>query len=79
MTHFLNNFLFGLTSIAIQPSVDPWTTRMCLHLLLLPRYILQILHLNIFLDIQYDPLMMQQKEARRKHPCVLPKKVAFLV
>ena len=29
--------------------------------------------------IQYDPLMMQQKEARRKHPCVLPKKVAFLV
>ena len=23
--------------------------------------------------------MMQQKEARRKHPCVLPKKVAFLV
>ena len=29
--------------------------------------------------IHYDPLMMQQKEARRKHPCVLPKKVAFLV
>ena len=29
--------------------------------------------------IQYDPLMMQQKEARRKHTCVLPKKVAFLV
>ena len=30
-------------------------------------------------QIQYDPLMMQQKEACRKHPCVLPKKVAFLV
>ena len=26
-----------------------------------------------------QPLMMQQKEACRKHPCVLPKKVAFLV
>ena len=32
---------------------------------------------NIY--IQYDPLIMQQKEARRKHPCVLPKKVACLV
>ena len=29
--------------------------------------------------IHYDPLMMQQKEARRKHPCVLPKKVDFVV
>ena len=29
--------------------------------------------------IHYDPLMMQQKEARRKHSWVLPKKVAFLV
>ena len=26
-----------------------------------------------------DSLMMQQKEARRKHSCVLPKKVAFVV
>ena len=30
-------------------------------------------------SLHYDLLMMQQKEARRKHPCVLPKKVAFLV
>ena len=30
-------------------------------------------------QIHYDPLMMQQKEARRKHTWVLPKKVAFLV
>ena len=30
-------------------------------------------------EIHYDPLMMQQKEARRKHPWVLPKKVAFLL
>ena len=29
--------------------------------------------------LHYDPLMMQQKEARRKHTCVLPKKVAFEV
>ena len=34
---------------------------------------------SFVLHIQYDPLMMQQKEARRKLPCVLPKKVAFLV
>ena len=29
--------------------------------------------------IHCDPLMMQQKEARRKHTCMLPKKVAYLV
>ena len=34
---------------------------------------------NYVKNIHYDPLMMQQKEARRKHPCVLPKKVACLV
>ena len=31
------------------------------------------------MNLHCDPLMMQQKEARRKHPCLLPKKVAFLV
>ena len=37
--------------------------------------------LNILVthDIHSDQLMMQQKEARRKHPCVLLKKVVFLV
>ena len=30
-------------------------------------------------DIHYDPLMMSQKEAPRKHPWVLPRKVAYLV
>ena len=30
-------------------------------------------------NIHYDPLMMSQKEAPRKHPCVLPRKVAYLV
>ena len=29
--------------------------------------------------IHDDPLMMSQKEAPRKHPCVLPRKVVYLV
>ena len=37
------------------------------------------IHLGAIHKLHYDPLMMQQKEPRRKHPCVLPKKVAFLV
>ena len=36
--------------------------------------------LKFFLNyIHCNPFMMQQKKARRKHPCVIPKKVAFLV
>ena len=30
-------------------------------------------------QVHYDPLMMSQKVASRKHTCVLPKKVACLV
>ena len=30
-------------------------------------------------NLHYNPLMIQQKEARKKHPWVLSKKVAFLV
>ena len=41
---------------------------------------LKATYFNLFLlYVHYDPLMMQQKEARRKHTCVLPKKVAFMV
>ena len=36
-------------------------------------------NLKLINKLHYDPLMMQQKEPRRKHPCVLPKKVAFVV
>ena len=34
---------------------------------------------DFMLDINYDPLMMSQKEAPRKHPGVFPRKVAYLV
>ena len=34
---------------------------------------------NIHYTLDYDPLMMSQKEAPRKHPLVLSRKVAYLV